>query len=145
MAELIGKYRKILEQADRLKGAGEAGLGPLVRPETVERITREFDRSLVLAVHTREQVEHRRFARAVGADKAVQPARRQVKREARYGLQAAEGLADPLGFQHQSGHREPPAFLADPGSHDHADFSHTSRTPKRPLGRKIMIRMRARA
>ena len=62
-----------------------------------EAATAELELAGIRLVDSREQIEHCRFAGAVGSDQTVQRSRRQIERKVLHGLQAAKAQARAFG------------------------------------------------
>jgi len=89
----------IIKQADVLERAGNARLADGFRGGTGNIVAIQHNVALGGLIHTGQHIEHGGFARAVGADQAIQMAFFDFKVQLRNGLQAAERNAKVTDFQ----------------------------------------------
>ena len=94
----------LFEQADVLERAGNARMDDLMRFFAVHPLTAEVERTLSGFVDAGNEVENRRFARAVGADEPDQFGLANFHVEVIHSLQAAELDAEMLYFQYRFCH-----------------------------------------
>ena len=143
----VVEHRHGLEQADVLKRAGNTGLYDLIGLLAVELLPAEVECPLRRHIHTGEQVKDCGLACTVRADEPHELALMDLHIKIRHCLQAAEGDAEVLRFEHNGsgiGHASAPPFSAlafffparRPSNSSRS--SENSYVPRMPLGRKMM-------
>ena len=86
--------RHRLEHLQELKRAGQARLGPAVRPPAADVAVVEFDASLVRSVLTQDAIEQRRLSASVRTDDSEDLTLPEIERHIVDRLDAAERLGD---------------------------------------------------
>jgi hypothetical protein len=93
------EHRHALEQRDVLEGAGDAAARAAVGGQGEQVVAGEPHRAGRGPVETRDDVEQRRLAGAVGADDGGDPVGYRARRHLRKGRKPAEGERDTLDLQ----------------------------------------------
>src|SRR6185295_13981243 len=120
------EHRHAVERPRDLEAARDAFSGAPVGGKTRDFLALELDRAAVVAQRSRNAVDQRGLARAVGPDQAKALARGDGDAHLRQRGEAAEVLGHALHFQERRGH----SFLNNPRTPSGANTTNsTSSTP----------------
>ena len=96
----VVEHAHALEQGQVLKGARNAHLGHLAAVHVVKGLAPKSNGALLGRVHAIDAIEHRAFARSVGANDGADFVLAHIERNIGQGLHAPKGQADVFHIQH---------------------------------------------